>query len=432
MAIFDSNHSLASILFVGYLIALSWLVTRLRFFQSAGLSRHQLIMIYLLKVAAGIFYGWVGIHYATTAKMTDTWLYHAYSIEEERLLWTNPTRFFSELVVDPYEGGRWKFFATESSYWNDLKANALIKGLAILSLLTGGHYLVNVLFYNFMSMIGVICYFKLLTHRFNLSHPAARIAAIFIPSTLYWTSGIHKEGILFTAIGCAIYAVYFSYQYKKWNAKRTVLLLLSILAILVFRNHLLIALIPALLLWALLEKFPLYKRWITLGTYAIFVTLFFASPLIHPQLNLPGAVVRKQNEFLQLKGKNSLASDRLEPTPEGFLRNLPQSVDMALTRPHLSNARHLLSLAAFVEVLLWGLILTLWILFPDRNNRWLSQPIDYFLLTFSVSVILIIGFSINNIGAIVRYRSIVVLPLLAPFILGINWRKVLGLSLFKF
>ena len=89
-----------------------------------------------------------------TANMTDTWYFHASSLQEEQLLFTDPVRFFSELYLDPYGDGKWKLLGTENSFWNDLKANALIKGLALLNLITGGHYLVNVLFYNFIGMFG--------------------------------------------------------------------------------------------------------------------------------------------------------------------------------------------------------------------------------------------------------------------------------------
>lgn len=415
---------MAPFLFVGYLVALSWLLTRMNFFRSSGLTRMQLILIFLGKVAVGIFYGWVGIYYAKTANMTDTWLFHAGGLQEENLLLHDPVRFFTELFTDPYDDGRWKLLGTENSYWNDLKENALIKGLAILNLLTGGHYLVNVLFFNFFGMLGVVCFYRVLIDRYPLQKTAAGLAAILLPSVLFWTSGIHKEGILFTALGSILYATYFSIQKKHWSWKRILALTLALLLILVFRNHLLFVLLPALLLWGLLERVPYKKGWITVGLYSLLVLLFFISPYLHSKTDLPAAVVRKQQEFLKLKGKSSLEVTQLDPSPIGFLKNLPQSLDMALTRPHAKNVRHLLSLAAFLEVILWGVILFLWIRFRDRSNKWPDQPIDYFLLTFSVSAILIIGFSINNLGAIARYRSIVLAPLLAPLLAGIDWKRL--------
>src|SRR5215472_11595865 len=47
------------LLFVGYLVLFAWLVTKTKFFNRSGLSKAQLVIIFLLKVMAGILYGWV-------------------------------------------------------------------------------------------------------------------------------------------------------------------------------------------------------------------------------------------------------------------------------------------------------------------------------------------------------------------------------------
>lgn len=424
MAIFGTNRYVATPLFIGYLIALSWLLSRLEFFKGAGLTKTQLILVYLLKIAAGIFYGWLGIFYGTTANMTDTWFYHAGGLQEQQILLNDPARFFGELVQDPYQNGKWKFLSTENSYWNDLKSNAITKSLAVLNFLTGGYYMVNVLFYNLLGMMGLICYYRVLIDRYPTKKTAIGLGVILLPSVLFWTSGIHKEGLVFTALGMILYSMYFMLKQNNRNTRRWLMLLAGLLMILVFRNHLLLALIPALLVWYLLERFPSNRSRLTLASYVIFISIFFLSSFINPRIDLPGAVARKQEEFLKLKGKSSIEVDILQPNTIGFLKNLPQSVDLAFTRPHPSNVRHLLSLAAFLEVMAWAGLLLLWLRFRDRAIPWGDRSIDYFMLTFSISVMLLIGFSINNLGAIARYRSVILLPLLLPLIAGINWSRL--------
>ncbi len=431
MAIFGTNRPVATPLFIGYLIALSWLLTRLRFFKGAGLTKTQLILVYILKIAAGIFYGWLGIFYGTTANMTDTWFYHAGGLQEQQILLNDPAKFFGELVHDPYQNGRWKFLSTENSYWNDLKSNAITKSLAILNFLTGGYYMVNVLFYNLLGMVGLICYYRVLIDRYPTKKTAVGLGVILLPSVLFWTSGIHKEGLIFTALGAILYSVYFMLKQNKRSIRRLTMFLAGLQMILVFRNHLLLALLPALLLWYLLVRFQTNPFRLTLAMYAVFISLFFLSSFIDPRIDLPESVARKQQEFMKLKGKSSIEVDPLQPNAPGFLKNLPQTIDLAFTRPHPSNVRHLLSLAAFLEVIAWGGLLMLWLRFRDRNLTWGNQPIDFFLLAFSVSVMLLIGFSINNLGAIVRYRSVILLPLLLPLIAGIDWLRLRTFLQFK-
>lgn len=380
-------------------------------------------MIFLLKIAAGIFYGWLGIYYGATANMTDTWFYHASGLQEQQVLLHDPSRFLSELFTDPYEHGRWKFLSTENSYWNDLKGNAIIKGLAILDLITGGNYMVNVLFYNLLGMFGLVCFYRVLSHRYPTNKLIVGLTIVLMPSVLFWTSGIHKDGILFAALGMILYSFYFSLK-KGWTIPRRLMLSIGLILFMIFRIYLLIALLPALLLWYLLERTTVNPIRLTVVTYATFIFLFFMSGFIDDRINLPKAVARKQQEFLQLKGKSSVEVEVLHPSPIGFIENTPQAIDLAFTRPHPKNVRHLLSLAAFLEVTLWGILIILWIGFHHRPLRKPAQPLDFFMLAFSISVMLLIGFSINNLGAIARYRSIVLIPLLAPLIMGINWSEL--------
>jgi len=59
------------ILFAAYLIFFAWLVTKVKFFTASGLTSSQLVIIFLLKVMAGIFYGWIGVYYGEMAQMLD-------------------------------------------------------------------------------------------------------------------------------------------------------------------------------------------------------------------------------------------------------------------------------------------------------------------------------------------------------------------------
>src|SRR6266576_6508352 len=102
-------HCLEYLLFVGYLVLFAWLVTRTKFFNRSGLSNPQLVIIFLLKVMAGIFYGWVGIYYGNHAQMVDTWGFHYNSIQETQLLYQNPHEYLVNLFRDPYSGGVTKF-----------------------------------------------------------------------------------------------------------------------------------------------------------------------------------------------------------------------------------------------------------------------------------------------------------------------------------
>ena len=70
---------------------------------------------------AGIFYGWIGIYYGQFAYMYDTWAYHYSSVDEYKLLFQNPSEYFSNLLYSGYEDKYGGFFAAENSSPDSIK-----------------------------------------------------------------------------------------------------------------------------------------------------------------------------------------------------------------------------------------------------------------------------------------------------------------------
>jgi cadmium resistance protein CadD (predicted permease) len=87
--------------------------------------------------------------------------------------------------------------------------------------------------------------------------------------------------------------------------------------------------------------------------------------------------------------------------------------------------RHILSLAAATETDLLLLLFLVFLFFPNKRNNQ-NRPVIfiYFCLFLSFSVLITIGYSVNNIGAIVRYRSIILPLLLTPVFCQINWQRI--------
>jgi len=413
------------LLFVAYLVFFAWLVTKVKFFTRTGLSKPQLIIIFLLKIMAGIFYGWIGLYYGGLAQMQDTWGFHANSLTESQLLFDNPREYFTNLFRDPYEDGVTKFFGTTDSFWNDLKGNLFIKVLSIFNLLSDGHYYVNVIFYAFITLFGAIGIYRVMVDVFPGRKMVILLATFLVPSFLYWTSGIHKEGLIFTGISVIIYCTYFGIKEKKFGLKRTLCMLFGILLLLTLRNFLIIILVPALLAWVLASRWPKYGLYIFSSLYIFFVILFFTARYINPSLDFPQAVVNKQQEFKQIKAGNStIPMTDLEPSAASFLKNTPQAINLSAIRPYPSDVRHILSLAAAIEIDIILLIFVLYLLFRTNGKDQAAKNLMYFCLFFSFSLLLAIGFSVNNLGAIVRYRSVLIPLVVIPMVAQIDWARI--------
>lgn len=411
------------LLFVAYLVLFAWLVTRVKFFRKTELSNPQLIILFLLKVMAGIFYGWIGLYYGGLAKMQDTWAFHSEGLQEYQLLFNNPGEYMTNLFKDPGGGGLLNLFGGTDSYWNDLKGNMFIKILSVFDVFSFGFYYVNVIFYSFFTLFGAIGIYRVMSDVFPGKKPIILVATFLVPSFLYWTSGLHKEGLIFTGMSLVIYGFYFGMKEKKWGWKRILAILAGLFVLLVFRNFLLFIIIPAIIAWFCATRWPRYSLSIFSGIYLLFGVLFFTARYISPALDFPQAVVNKQQEFIELKGGNSSIPIRqLEPNAISFLKNTPQAINLSTIRPYPSDVRHILSLAAAIEINVLLLLFLLFIIWHKKGNP--SRNVIYFCLFFSFSVLLAIGFSVNNLGAIVRYRSIIMPLLIVPMAASLDWNRL--------
>jgi hypothetical protein len=374
---------------------------------------------------AGIFYGWIGIYYGGLAQMSDTWSYQNGSIFEYHLLLNHPYDYFTNLFRDPYNDGFTKFFETSDSYWNDLKGNFFIKILSLFNLLSFGNYYINVIFYSFLTLFGPMAFYRVMNDVYPDKKKIILISTFLIPSFLYWTSGLHKEGLIFLGLSLIIYVIYFAAKEKKISFKRIFGLLAGILLVLALRNYIIIILLPALLTYFLVNRRPRYGLLIFCSLYIIFGVAFFTVRYINPRFDFPQAVVNKQQEFIKLQGNSTIPIEKLKPTAISFLENMPQAINLSSIRPYPSDVRHILSLAAAIEINTLLLLFGLFLFF--RVKKATSNNIIYFCIFFSFTLLLAIGFSVNNLGAIVRYRSIILPFLLVPMTAQINWNKIFKL-----
>ena len=406
-----------------YLLLFTWAVTRTRFFVNSGISRQQLAMLFLLKVMVGIIYGWIGIYDGNLAQMADTWNHHFESLKQTSLLFQNPRLYFTDAFEGMNTNDVSSFFSSTNSYWNNLKQNAYVKIISIFNCFSFGNYYINVIFYSYFTFFGVVAIYKVMKHHLQSKQVILIISCFLIPSFIYWCSGLHKDGLTFLAVAIIIYNFYFYVIKGVLKPKPVFLLLFGFFLLFIFRNHILVVLAPSLLAWGLAAKWPKKALLIFAIVYSVGALCFFGLKYIHPALDFPAFVAEKQNAFNNLAGgKTSIAVKNLEPDATGFLKNLPQSVSLSFLRPYLSDVYKPIILPAFIEQILIILLLALSIKKKKKNVRF--SAFSLFIAFFVISVYLMIGYTVNNLGAIVRYRSFL-LPIYLPFVLSvIDWEKL--------
>ncbi len=363
------------LLFAAYLIFSAWLVTKINFFKKSGLTSSQLIIFFLLKVMAGIFYGWIGVYYGNLAQMVDTWAYHYESIQEYQVLKSDPAEFFQSLFRNNYENGFSNFLVTKNSWWNDFKANFFIKILALFNLFSFGNYYTNLIFFSFFSLFGPVAIYRVMREEFPYKKIPVLLATFLVPSFLYWTSGLHKDGLIFTGFAIVAYNFYFGLKKNRFTAGAILSILLGLGLVLALRNFLMLPLLGALITWVLASRLKFRPVVVFSAAYLLFLIVFFTGKFIHPKLDFPNAVAIKQEEFMSLGGGSAVEVKKVPPNLAGFITHAPQAFSLSVLRPFPTDVRHLLSLAAAVEV---NLLLLLFLFFLFWRTR--GRGINAFLL----------------------------------------------------
>ncbi|ANE50174.1 hypothetical protein SY85_06320 [Flavisolibacter tropicus] len=409
------------LLFVAYLLLFAWLVTKIDFFIKSGLNSTQLIILFLLKVIAGIFYGWLGVYYGQQLQMVDTWYFHYNGLKQYQLLLNHPLDFITSLFHTNYDEGFSKFLDSKDSWWNDVKYLFFDKLLAVFNLFSLGNYYINVIFYSFLTFFGPIALYRVMKNVFPAKEQSLQIAIFLIPSFLFWNSGLHKDGLVFLSFALICYHVYLGLKEKKFSWQRCAILLLA-LFLMILRSFVLIILLPAVTAWLIAQKSKYKPVYVFGATYFICILFFFTAHYLLPNVNLMEAVAVRQQEFLDLHGNSSIKVHPLEPSFWGFIKNAPQSVALTVLRPYPTDVHHFFSLISCIETLLFLFLYIIFFLFKRKDIH--LTPFLLFCLTLSITMFLMIGYTVNILGAIVRYRSIALPFLLSPIIAMTDWKRV--------
>jgi hypothetical protein len=391
----------------------------------SGIRHPVLIGIFLLKVSLGIANGFIMLHYFNGG---DAWDYHAEAIKEYQLLFINPKAYLLNIFNSAYPTGYAGLFSSVNSYWNDLKVNLIIKLLSVFDIFSGGYYYTNVIFFNFIVLFGNVALYKVYTCIYKDKKNVLLISCFLLPSFLLFTSAIHKEGLILSALGIVVYIIYNSLTKKRISITGILAVLLCSLYMFLQRNFVLIALLPALIAWISAASKGYRPLKTFLIVYGIGAVVFFTAVIISPALNLPGYVAQKQAAFLTLRtAHTTIPIDTLQPSFMSFVHNAPQAFDHGMLRPYIFEGRLVPLLYPFaIELLLYQLLFVLFIFYPKRNNT-LSQSDSAFILAglfFALSLIMIIGYTIPITGAIIRYRSIYLPFLLSPILCSIHWKRL--------
>lgn len=352
--------------------------------------------------------------------------------KEYQLLGTDPGKYFTNLFTSDYPGGYSGFFSSLNSFWNDLKGNIIIKLVSLFNILSRGDYYINSLFFNFLVFFGHVALYKVFTKAYPRRNVLVIIGCFLLPSTIYFSSGIHKDGIVFLMLSTLIYCIYNCLQNNRVTKKHALLIITSLIFLLLIRHFIFIALVPALIAWIVSVRFKQLPLKIFVLAYLVTGLLFFGIHYLVPAARPLEIITQKQYEYLHLpKSDTQIELTTLTPDFTSFATNAPQALNHVLLRPYLWELPVKSLLPLNIELLIYQLLFLVFLFFRIKEADSSNATFIYFAVAFTLTIFLLIGYIVPNLGSIVRYRSLYLPLIITPLLCSIDRGKISGVVKIK-
>lgn len=404
------------LLFIVYTLTIIGLLKILPFFKNSGIGFKWLSIIFILKLLAGFAYLFIHQKYYVNA---DALAYVNRGGILQSYFYENKALFF-KLCFGPNgfpASEELRTYVRPLSFWTDTSAYTMVRINALISFAGFGNYYLHLIFWQFFGLCGLTALYKSFDHFFSKKRTLLIIGIFLMPSVLFWYSGVHKEAICICSIGFTTLFVIKCFQ-QKFSFPLLMVTLISILLLALTRLYLLAIILPTAtaLYFSLKNKKVFVTYTIVYGLSAILLSI---AVLIKPNLNPVNEFIATQKYFeIVGAGNAEIKIPKLEPSIWSLIKNSPTAFFSTLFRPSLlsvSSNNFVMKVFAGSETLMIYLLL-IFSFFKGNWKRYYKQPIVVYVLCIVIFYYVLLGLTIPNLGALFRYKSMV-LPLLMPVLL---------------
>lgn len=408
-------------LFLFYLPIFCWLLTKSRLVKKSGLSTTTITLLYILKIFIGCSgYYILGIY----SDNSDAYGFHKRGLLEYHLLFNDPKEYFVNIFQSNYNHHYGEFLGVVNSYWNDLGSTMIEKLLSIFNIFSGGNYYIDEIFFNYGIFLATVAMFTIFKKIYPGKVKLLIVGCFLLPSFILYSSYSYKDALIFALLICIIFNFGNFLNENKRKPRSIIVVIIGLFFLGILRSYLSIVILPAICAWYLCYRLKYNPVIIFAGIYFLGAIFFFTASAVSPALNLPQSIADRQSSFRNLQVSHTLIKlDTLQPAFKSFIQNAPQAISHVLARPFLADYSLSVTLIPFaLEILSYQIILLIFIFFKEKGVD--TDPFILFLYFFSLSVFMVIGYTIPVIGAFIRYRSIYLPFIITPLICRIEWRKL--------
>jgi len=418
-------------LFILFLSIFSIAIVRLPLFSKSNLKISVLLGVYYLKVLSGIAITIIYTYYYKDRSTSDIYKY----FDDAKIICTaikEQPKIYVELVFGLNENSADHIkYTSQMRNWSSLdenwlkytktkdtnffNSNRIVTRInALLIPISNGNIFIHVLFFSFLSFIGLFYLFKQISMQLKDNNLLIFIIVFLLPSTLLWCSGTLKDTLVLSFVNILIYSL-FKFEKQPFNLVTLFFITLLLYLIVLTKYYVAIALIPVLLGYAFKRMF---KTGVLKSYIIIVCTLLICSfvlPLFLPALDIWQVLIDKREESLKTaiwaEANHQIFYNTISNQVGEILINIPLSIFNAVFRPFIweaGNSPFILLSGAENGLIAFFIIYCL--VKIDINK--LNSELLIFFLIFSISSAFIIGFTTPITGGLVRYKTIFLIYLL--------------------
>ncbi|QQR94328.1 MAG: hypothetical protein IPJ93_10710 [Bacteroidota bacterium] len=345
-----------AVLSIGYIALFVFVIHKSAFFRIEGIPVWWLKAAFLVKIIFAILLGVIYSKYYTDRLTADTFKFFDDSKILYDLAFEHPLWFLQAIFgINDQASYLMPYYDTMHNWFNkvvlfndyrfQIRLNALMRFISL------GYYHVHAVFYCFLSFVGLTALLKLFVKALPELRRVLFAGVFFIPSVLFWGSGLLKDSLILFATGMALYFLNRLIQERKSATIFGALFFLLFLMMIKFHNFiLLLPLFAAYLITSVYRKKTLL---IFVSIVSVYYLILINLNLIMPGFGLMELLSNKQAEFVDLANdyhaNSTIAINYLAPSEWNAIVNTPQALLHSFFRPYPFESKNLFILLAGFE-----------------------------------------------------------------------------------
>lgn len=393
------------IFIIFYTALFAFAIFKLSLFNIRGLEKRHVVALWMVKVVGALLYVYISKHVIAGG---DIFQYYGDSLIIYNRLLSGDLLTYLQLTLGLNNVEVTANIAESvdaMGFWYDTSAYMMVRLNALVNLLTFGQGVyANAVFFGFISFLAGILLVKVFE---ALLHAETKVLLVpfLMPSLWYWTAGMHKEGLSVFLVAMVLYGLV-QLKSSRWVFGLG-LMLIGISWLFFTRFFIAAMLLPPLVAYLISMRWSkLAPLMVYLGVFVFFGFVSYIFPKFLQAPNLVDAIIAKKSLYEALVNANTVIDLGVyEQSYLGIIKAVPQALFNAVVRPHFFDVHSVFLGLASAESLFITVLFAL-SLFYLKNCSRQEKLFLYFLMSFALSYLVLMGLIVPNIGAILRYRSV--------------------------